>query len=318
LPVDGAGDRLPYLELVQRWPLAVEEEREVAQLRRSFDREVVADLIDHRWITKDAELELIGSHAGQDRRLLGYDPDLHPVDGRRTIPVVRVRGQRQRLALPPVVEHERAGPVGFVRDGAGLDRGRRHDRGVRGREGRRQGRVRLGELQRDGLRVRRLDRLDRQQVRPDDRAGRLVEDALDRGLYVGGVERVAVVEGHALAQGHGERQAVVAVLPALGQTRLDDQVGVELEQRVVDELERLDGLERRGQLWIKVVDVARSRDHDGATLGRSARAAGIVVVLVLRGGRGAGRAEQGEGEQPRDREPTAHRHRHLPRSCELD
>ena len=71
----------------------------------------------------------------------------------------------------------------------------------------------------------------------------LVHDPVERGLGVRGRERLAVMERHAVAERERERHAVLGGLPALGETRHDVEVLVELGQRPVHVAQDGHGLE---------------------------------------------------------------------------
>ena len=141
-------------------------------------------------------------------------------------------------------EHERAGAVGVARGVGLLARplvvggpshavllrpGLRHD-GDLG-ELQPQRRVRPGGRDADGVIVDRLDRGD--AVNVGSEVGRLGAGALDAEDHVIGGERRAVVEGHVRAQLElpGGR---VQRLPGQGELRHDRQVGIDVEQRLVD------------------------------------------------------------------------------------
>ena len=256
---------------------AVQEEGEVAHRRGPFEHERIRHLLDDRRVAHHAELHLFGLQRGQHGLLFGHDPDRHAVDERAVAPVVGERGELELLALLPRAERERPGPVGLVGDGAGLDGRGRHDRRVEIAQRRRERCVGGRQGHHDGQVVGRRDALDRQQVGPHDRAGGLVEDPLQRGDDIRRCQRGAVVERDAFAQIHGQLGAVVVVGPVGGQGRYDVEVGVELSQRVVDQLEGIDRLERGGEMRVEVVDVAGAPDDD--------RAAGRLRCLTALAGR---------------------------------
>ena len=64
----------------------------------------------------------------------------------------------------------------------------------------------------------------------------LVGEALDRGQHVGRSDRLAVVPSEAVAQLEGPGELIVAHRPALDHLRLDLELAVEREQRVVDQV----------------------------------------------------------------------------------
>ncbi len=70
--------------------------------------------------------------------------------------------------------------------------------------------------------------------------------ALERGDAVGGRHRLAVVPFQAVAQGEGPGELVGADRPAVDHLRLDLQLVVEREQRVVDHVAVVSGDQRRG------------------------------------------------------------------------
>ena len=104
----------------------------------------------------------------------------------------------------------------------------------------------------------------------------VVDDAVEREVDIACGEWLAVVPTHALAEVEGPRQAVVRVLPGLGQRRLDlvgepRHLGQSLEQ-VAEE--------PRGVGVVREREVERQRLADGGRRHRPARVADVVLEGV--------------------------------------
>ena len=224
-----------------------------------------------------AELHLIGLQRGQHGLLFGHDPDRHAVDERAVAPVVGERGELELLALLPLPNVNGPVPLGSLATVPASMAAAGTIAVLRSLSA-------AGSVASGADRVITTVRssgavmlLDRQQVGPHDRAGGLVEDPLQRGDDIRRCQRGAVVERDAFAEVHGQLGAVVVVGPVGGQGRDDVEVGVELGQRVVDQLEGIDRLERGGEVRVEVVDVAGAPDDD--------RAAGRLRCLAALAGR---------------------------------
>jgi hypothetical protein len=90
--------------------------------------------------------------------------------------------------------------------------------------------------------------------------------ALDVELHRGGVELLAVVEGDALAQFHGQRLAVGRPLVAGGQLRHDVELFVDLQQLVAQGAEDHAADEGAGQRRVQHVRVFGQADAQGLRL----------------------------------------------------
>ena len=167
-------------------------------------------------------------HAGVG---VGQGPEHHRLELGRAVPVVGIGLQDDGLVRLPLDERERPGPDGVAAEilALRLDRGRRDDGACRRGEVRQERRVGLRQGEGHRQVVRRLHRGHRrEEERQRERAGivervALVQHPVEGELHRLGVQRRAVVEGHALAQVEPVGQSVVRDLPAFGQLRHDVQ-----------------------------------------------------------------------------------------------
>ena len=145
-------------------------------------------------------------------------------------------------AAHPLLEHERPGSHRVTAEVLAPflgRRGRRHEPGALP-EHAEQGRERLLQVERHGVLVDHLDRVDhRRQLLALPRADGLVQPLFHVPLDRLGVEVGAVVKLDALSQVEDDPLAVVLDVPAGRQLRIDGEIGAELGERVVDQIQDL-------------------------------------------------------------------------------
>ncbi len=191
----------------------------------------------------DHQVDAAGQHLGGAGVGVGDRAEDHGLERRLAVPVVGVLLDHHGLVRTPFDKFEGPGTrrvaaeIGPVL----LDRLGRGDQAGRIGEVRQERRVGRVQGEDDGHVVGGLDALDRaeeeaQRERPGVVIGVvLVENAIEVELHRLGVQRAAVVEGHALAQLEGVDGAVVADLPAFGQRGLHlERAVLVADQPVID------------------------------------------------------------------------------------
>ena len=201
-----------------------------------FDRDVgvLLEPLDRFERQVPDQIDLARLQGGHLRRALRHDAERDRIElGRAGHEVVGVLHQ-----LDPV-----ARLVGLELEGAGSDRlladrlqlvARHHPCLAVAEDLGKPGIGRL-QLELDGVGVQHLHLVDDLEIDARHRAGRLVDDPLDRGLHVLGIGLAAVMEFHALADLEGPGLDVVAGGPALGQIGLQLAVAVDFRDAAVDE-----------------------------------------------------------------------------------
>ena len=230
LAVDGAGDRLANLPLLQRAARAVEEEREVAERLGAFEHERLGHLLDHRRVGDHPEVDFAGLQGGEQGLIVGYDSNADPGDVRPVTPVRLVGHDVELLSLGPFSEGEGPGPVRFRSDRFGGDVIGRQDRRTDAAQRRRQRGIGSRQAEDHGEVIGRGDLFDREQETACCGTRLLVEDALEGGDDVLRRQLRAVVERDALTQCERQLGAVLVVRPFGCQARLDGQVGGQFGQ----------------------------------------------------------------------------------------
>ncbi len=210
------------------------------------------------------------------------------------------RAVRQRLRPPIAVEAGEGGAdlgrVFLQLEGAGADEVLLEIAGIVGRDddgvvvvgGDDVGEVAVGrvEMEGDGVVVDLLGpTLGQRALEGGERVGGVLRigQAVDGGDHVVGLHLVAVVELHALADLEGPDRAVLIGLPALGQDRLQPEIGA-------GDRQELAGLQQHHQPAIVV-------DGDGIDGARRQRGSGADGAAGLGG---AGGRRKGRGPQARD------------------
>ncbi len=213
------GDRLPHLELVEGRLLVVDRQDGLALGRADHHLEarIVLDLGDAVGIEEREGLDVAGKQRRHGGRGVRNDAELGLVEGHRRAPVIVRFDQRDRRALGPALELERAGADGLFLVGVGGLR--RHDHRVAPAHIVEEGALRVLQRHLDRRRVDDLDLVDgREQalLRVDRIVG---AGAVEREFHVVGVEVGAVVEFDAGVQLEGVDLAVIGNGPALGEIR---------------------------------------------------------------------------------------------------
>ena len=240
-------------------------------------------------------VDVAGPELGDDVRLVRDHLDLDGVDGRLAlVPVVRVPARLQVALRHPLLQDERAGADGGAPQIALLDDLARQDRRPAARHPREQRGARLLGDDAHGVRVWRLDLVDRAQVPAAPRARLGVDDALVRELHVVPDELAPVVELHAAPQLERPRAAVRAGRPRFREPGLELAVVPPLDEAVVEQrIQSLAGerlLQRRIETG-RLRGLRRDEHARGARLRRGA------------GGRGESPRRCGEIQEAATRDP---------------
>ena len=315
------------------------EGRPVEDLQAGISREG----LDVLWLDEVVALDVPGLERLQARRVVGDRREDQRVELGLVAPVVVVADERQPGAPLPRVELERARAdrmlgaerPGWLEDAVGVDRAvvgaelrqrlRARDREAREREGAENGgrrlgqrddrralirglaalvvavlrctalRVELGESTEDGLPV-----VGRARVL--ERAAEVVP-AVEVGADGLGVERLAVVEDHAVAQFERVRQAVLRELPALSEAGLElGRAGLQRDESLVDLVDRPKRLAVGDERAVEDDRVGGGAEDEIASCLASARVSGstcvpsaLVVVISAAPG-------QAQREQQRDKQ----------------
>ena len=261
LHVDGAGQRLAHLHLVERGLAGVEgEEGDVhARLYRQVE---VSVPVDHRQLAGGGgahHVALAGQQLGEPLGRLGGDVVDELLNLRLAAPVAGVAQVAHELVVTVLLEAEGPGTYGLAVQqlgGACLVHllaifGREHD-GVVAGQGREEGGIRPVQLEHHLMGALFVDPLDEagqpQAVKIGVLATRdavegmlFVQQAMIGEEHVVGVEMACriepggVMEGHALAQGQGIGEAIFAAAPVGGEAPLDAEgIGIDLEQAIVE------------------------------------------------------------------------------------
>ena len=306
LAVDGIGDRLANLLIVQSGLLGVDQQLDhgadhlVAlggHLDRGQLRQLLGVAVGHGPEARHVRFALLQRSGA--RCLVVDEAHDDAIEIRQPLaPVVRVLVEAHEFAAPPLDELEGAGADRAVGVGVGLDVALAEDvlgqhRALVARQRRQHVGRGVVELEDRRVVVGRFDRRDVAEG-ADAARMRLLQHLHDGELHVGGREGLAVVEFHVLAQLEGDGLAVGRNLPAFGQARFGLEVEAVFEQPVVDLgrhlADRRGGRDVGGEIWR-----LRLRDlHQ--------RAAGL-----LGGGRRAG---DRQGQQPRQSKSAPTRHSH--------
>ncbi len=233
-----------------------------------------------------------GQQRGQPRAELGDEAERDAIEIGWALPVVGVLLEHQLLVAHPLHELEGAGPdrLGGQRLHALLlERLGRHEEDVGGGHPIDQPGPGLVGDEPHGVVVDDLDLLHLRPARQVVRLVRRVLDVVHRRLHGGGVERLAVVELDALAQGELPRR-VVDHLPAGGEHRRGlVGLGIAVHQAIVDVLDLVIG----GPVHDGVGQERARLGGEGDDHLLRARA---VLGLGGQGPAGAGKAEQ-HGQQ---------------------
>ena len=298
--IDGMVDRLAHAHVLHR-PFVdlIQGDQDDAATRHRHDLAARGLDLRHK-LRRNAQgqVDFTADDGRHARRRLGDGPELHPVDGRTAHEVVGIGLKDQALTRNPFDELERAGThriggqvVGTVLPGIF----RRDD--VDDVEVQRQRRFGPAGLDAHRVLVDDLDRLHRldvgQQLRVVGRVHDVVEGELD-GLRV---ERLAVVEPHALTQADlpGE---IIDQLVARCQPGDGLLLTVHEEERIIDVPQRTvggGGVEHLGR--VQALDVGRQGDTENGGLP-------ATVAGCRAGSRSCGvlgrRAGTGRDQQPHD------------------
>src|SRR4029077_4078575 len=122
--------------------------------------------------------------------------------------------------------------------------------------------IRDGEGEAYAQRIERLDLVHHRQVGARARARIGIENALDGGDDVLGIQRAAVMELHALAQLEGPSLQILRRLPTRREIRLNRQIAVDTGQTVEDKM-NIDVLVAEGRLGeIELIEGGADGDAD--------------------------------------------------------
>ena len=214
LAVDGVRDRLADLGIVERRLGVVRQQPVVARALDRLADQIRVGLDGRPVLGRDLVREV--DHARHDRvgqrRDVGDDPVLHGIEvGLAFLVVVRVALELDRGARLVADELEGAASDRLgIQVMARFHQLLRHDRGAGKRHVDQERPGALAEPEAHGQRIDDLDRLDGLDLRAVGIAGIRLAQPVEREFDVLGGERIAVVEGDAVAQLEGVGEAVLA------------------------------------------------------------------------------------------------------------
>src|SRR5690606_34684935 len=115
LAIDGAGDRLPDFEFVQRRNGSPQLQNVIGNGWHAVQHNgrIVHQQSRYQGIVEQGKINRACAQGGENRGFIGNDANLNSIDVGAFTPPIRIGGQSGGLVGRPVFEDERAGAVGY-------------------------------------------------------------------------------------------------------------------------------------------------------------------------------------------------------------